>query len=234
MHKCNRLLRLIMAIIILPLTGCSGGGTSRIEYLQFSPGGKWLVAAGGVWLRSGEIKVWECSSWKLYADWTNSLSDQIQNGRFASDEEFVSIGGKMDTKDKRKYGGNEIRFWNISDKREIRMFDLRNARGFAKQIDYLAAKEMVVFGQLSKGGAGQPCVVCLHCIMRLSLLKTWGLPHTLGFRLMAPRSFVVIGGRFLCLMLQVVNLSLKGGLTMPKMNQTGRASDLRLSHQKEI
>ena len=141
-----------LLVVLFFSSGCSASDDSRVEYLAFSPTGKWLVAAGGTWLKSGHLKIWECSGWKVYADWTKDFSSLIQNGGFVSEDMFVSIGGKRDMQDKRRYGGNELRFWNVLEKRETEKIDLQNARGFADQIDFSPEKKMLVFNQWMKFG----------------------------------------------------------------------------------
>jgi WD40 repeat protein len=138
---------LALLVVMLVSTGCSRASGSRVEYLAFSPGGKWLVAAGGTWMKSGHLKVWQCKDWKVHADWTKDFPGQLQHGRFVSEDVFASFGGKNDSRDKRKYGGNELRFWNILEKKETEKIDLKNARGCADGIDFFPEKKIVVFNQ---------------------------------------------------------------------------------------
>jgi WD40 repeat protein len=153
---CNSINSRCLALltVVFLSAGCSAYSrkSSRVEYIAFSPNGTWLVAAGGIWLESGNLKVWKCSGWILHADWTEGISGQIQSGSFASEDVFVSIGGKRHITDQRMYGGNELRFWNILEKRETEIIDLENARGFANQIDYLPDKNMLVTNQWVKFG----------------------------------------------------------------------------------
>jgi WD40 repeat protein len=163
---------------------------SRVEYLSFSPGGKWLVAAGGTWLKSGHLKVWQCKGWNVHADWTKGLTGQLQNGCFVSEDVFASIGGKKDGRDWRKYGGNELRFWNIPERKEMQKIDLENARAFADRIDFFPEKKILAFNQWEKFGTA-----AFYNVPELKKMAEFGadLPFNPRFRFSPDGKKVICG-----------------------------------------
>ena len=130
-----------------------------MEYLAFSPQDKWLVAGGGKWLKSGRIQAWRCSDWKLTSTWEAGISGQIQNGCFLSEHKFLSIGGVADSKDARKYGGSELRVWDLQEGKELERIILTNSRGFASHIDFLPEKSLLATNQWSPFGTAGVCSV---------------------------------------------------------------------------
>jgi WD40 repeat protein len=148
MRETPMLLYFIMAIAsALAIAGGGHSHASEWDCLSFSPDGKWLVAGGGKWLESGKVKVWECQKWKLHAEWKGEFSSNVQRVKFISKEEFVTFSNKRDERDKRKNDGNEMGFWNINKKTQLKKVYLENSRSWAANIDYSPEKKMVVFNQ---------------------------------------------------------------------------------------
>ena len=134
--------------LICFVAGCpSAPETSRIEYLSFSPNGKWLVAAGGIHLRSGQLKIWECSRWKTRCELTNDAAGRMENGRFVSENEIALLSTKPDERDRRREGVMELRFWDILEKKEIKTIELKDVGSFAERIDFCPRDKSLVFAR---------------------------------------------------------------------------------------
>jgi len=114
--------------------------------VAFSPSGKWLAVGGGVWEKSGTLKIWDCLTWKLHASFKDEFTDQVRFVRFLSDETVTSASGKR-VRRGNPNDGIDFYLWSIPDKKILVEKHLTNARGFANTLDYHPKDDLIVFNQ---------------------------------------------------------------------------------------
>lgn len=125
--------------------------------VAFSADKKWLVAGGGGIARTGShgmVKVWDTSSWKPHAVWTESFTYPVQAVRFVSPEVVASLSAKMlPPGPGSRFEGTLVRRWNLPEKTEHGSVLLKGYFG-GGSLGFHPSQKLITFDHVSDGACG--------------------------------------------------------------------------------